>query len=166
MPVRPFTLAGRLMHYGRYGRDGETDRLQPLFIGYPTLVRGYDVDTFDADECPVDPEGACPVFDQLLGSRVLVANLELRFPLFALFGAKNLYGPVPLEMLAFADAGVAWTRENEARFLGGERAPVRSFGFGARANLFGFAVVEMDFARPLDRPGKGWIWQFSLAPGF
>jgi hypothetical protein len=69
-------------------------------------------------------------------------------------------------MLAFADAGVAWTRENEARFLGGERAPVRSFGFGARANLFGFAVVEMDFARPLDRPGKGWIWQFSLAPGF
>jgi hypothetical protein len=26
--------------------------------------------------------------------------------------------------------------------------------------------VEMDFARPLDRPGKGWIWQFSLAPGF
>src|SRR6267143_4652458 len=49
MPFRPFTLAGRVMHVGRYGNDGE--RLYPLFIGYPSLVRGYDFGSFDASEC-------------------------------------------------------------------------------------------------------------------
>jgi hypothetical protein len=27
VPVRPFTLAFRAMHYGRYGRNGDTNRL-------------------------------------------------------------------------------------------------------------------------------------------
>jgi hypothetical protein len=30
----------------------------------------------------------------------------------------------------------------------------------------GYAVVEIDYVRPLDRPQKGWFWQFSLRPGF
>lgn len=39
-------------------------------------------------------------------------------------------------------------------------------GRPARINLFGYAVVEINFVRPLDRPRKGWFWQFALRPGF
>src|SRR5262249_46603931 len=87
MPVRPVTVAGRLMHSGRYGSGGEDTRLFPLFVGYPNLVRGYDINSFDAAECGTQTDGSCPVFDRLLGSRLLVGNLEVRAPLAALFGA-------------------------------------------------------------------------------
>ena len=35
MPARFYTIAGRVMHYGRYGRDGESSMLLPLYLGYP-----------------------------------------------------------------------------------------------------------------------------------
>jgi outer membrane protein assembly factor BamA len=113
----------------------------------------------------------CPVFDQLLGSRLLVGNLELRFPLFGAFGAKSFYGPLPIELLAFADAGVAWNDGQRVRLergpgTAGERHLVTSVGTGFRFNVFGYAVIEVDYVRPLDRPNKNWIWQFNLSPGF
>ena len=51
MPVPFYTIAVRVMHYGRYGSGGEDARLVPLYIGYPDLVRGYDVNSFDARGC-------------------------------------------------------------------------------------------------------------------
>jgi hypothetical protein len=33
-------------------------------------------------------------------------------------------------------------------------------------NALGFAVIELDYVRPLDRPRRGWIWQFNLTQGF
>jgi hypothetical protein len=36
----------------------------------------------------------------------------------------------------------------------------------ARVNLLGFAVVEVDLVKPLDRPGKGAFWTFNLLAGF
>ncbi|HUG53067.1 MAG TPA: BamA/TamA family outer membrane protein [Vicinamibacteria bacterium] len=167
MPVRPITLAGRLLHYGRYGSGGEDDRLTPLFIGYPNLVRGYDVNSFSASECGAATE-RCPVFDQLVGSRIAVANVELRLPLFGLFSRRNLYGPIPIELIGFSDFGVAWTAGDRAEFLGGDgsRRIVRSYGAGARINLFGYAVVEIDYVKPHDRPQKGWTWVFNFSPGF
>ena len=33
-------------------------------------------------------------------------------------------------------------------------------------NAFGYAIVELDYVRPFDRSGRGWLWQFSLTPGF
>jgi Tol biopolymer transport system component len=165
MPVRPYTLAFRLLHYGRYGSGGEDPRIQPLFLGYPTLVRGYDFGSFEARECGTT-DGTCPVYDQLLGSRLAVANAELRFPPFSALGGRRFYGPLPLELLVFADAGVAWTADDKAEFLGGERKTVKSWGAGARVNLFGFAVFEVDYVRPLDRPLKKSLWQFSFVGGF
>jgi hypothetical protein len=167
MPVRPYTLAARVLHYGRYGRGSEDQRFYPLFLGYPQLIRGYDFNSFSADECGPDP-GQCPVFSQLIGSRLLLANLELRFPPFGAFGGKGFYGPLPLDLLAFFDAGIAWTRAEKARFLSsdGTRKWVRSVGAGARVNLFGYAVVEIDYVHPLDRPKKSWIWQFNFSPGW
>ena len=167
MPVRPYTLAARVIHYGRYGNGAEDERFFPLFLGYPQLIRGYDYNSFSADECGVTTDSSCPVFDQLLGSRLLLANAELRFPPFGAFGGRSFYGPIPLELIAFADAGVAWTRNEKAEFLsGGTRKWVKSVGAGARINLFGYAVIEVDYVKPLDRPRKGWIWQFNFSPGW
>lgn len=170
MPVRPFTFATRVLHYGRYGRGGESSRLQPLFLGYPGLVRGYSYGSFDASECApsaVDPN-SCPVFDQLLGSRMVVANAELRFPLFGVLGlGTGYYGVFPVEFTVFGDGGLAWDTAHEPSVLGsGTRDPVFSAGAGLRINLLGFAIAEIDLVRPFDRPGKGWVWQFELQPGF
>jgi hypothetical protein len=48
----------------------------------------------------------------------------------------------------------------------GKKEPVSSVGAALRANVFGFLVAEIDYVRPLQRPGRGWLWQFSLRPGF
>jgi Tol biopolymer transport system component len=166
MPFRPFTLAFRGMYYGRYGRDSEDFRLPVLFLGYPGLVRGYDSNSFEAGECGPSPNGSCPTFDRLIGSKVALGNAELRFPLWGAFGGDNFYGPLPIEMALFTDAGVAWDRSTRPGFGVGDREPVVSVGAAMRINLFGFAVAEIDYVRPLDRPGRGWLWQFSLRPGF
>ena len=50
MPVRPFTLAFRAMHTGRYGSGGDDPRLYPLFMGYESLVRGYSYYSFSNQE--------------------------------------------------------------------------------------------------------------------
>ena len=165
-PVKPLTLAARVMHYGRYGSGGQDPRLVPLFIGYADMVRGYDTNSFDVSECGANVAGSCPVYDQLLGSRLFVANFEARFPLLAIFGAKNLYGPLPVEIGGFFDAGVAWDTSTKPEFLGGERKMVKSVGATARVNLLGFAVLQFDYAFPLDRPGKKSIFQFNLLAGF
>jgi Tol biopolymer transport system component len=47
---RPASLAFRGLHFGRYGRDAASDRLTPLFVGYPTFVRGYDINSIDIEE--------------------------------------------------------------------------------------------------------------------
>jgi outer membrane protein assembly factor BamA len=166
MPVRPVTVAARLMHYGRYGAGGEDQRLSPLFLGYANLVRGYDSGTFSGLECGNQADGSCPVFDQLLGSRMLVANFEVRAPLLGLLGSRRLYGPLPIEVGAFFDAGVAWDSATRPALFGGDRDLVRSVGGVARVNVLGFAVLEIDLVKPLDRPGKSAFWTFNLLAGF
>jgi thiamine pyrophosphate-dependent acetolactate synthase large subunit-like protein len=66
------------MHFGRYGGSAEN----------PSLVRGYDAGSFSAEECQlaVAESAGCPVFDQLLGSRMVVADAELRLALLGFFG--------------------------------------------------------------------------------
>ena len=169
MPARPVTLAVRLLHYGRYGSGGEDPRLQPLFLGYTGLVRGYHLGSFDPSEChatAADPNG-CPVFDQLLGSRMVVGNAELRFPLFGALGVgSGYYGALPIDFFVFGDAGVAWDSANQPKITGGDRATIYSAGTGLRMNLFGFAVAELDLVKPFQRPDKGWVWELNFQPGF
>jgi outer membrane protein assembly factor BamA len=167
MPFRPYTIALRGMYYGRYGRDAGDFRLPTLYLGYPGLVRGYDSGSFEAFECGNQGDGSCPAFDRLIGSRVAIANAELRFPLWGLFSRDSFYGPLPIEMALFTDAGVAWGNQEGLQVLARDNGqPVVSVGAALRINLFGFAVGEIDYVRPLDRPGKGWMWQFNLRPGF
>jgi Omp85 superfamily domain/WD40-like Beta Propeller Repeat len=158
MLARPLVLAGRVLHFGRYGRDAEAGALSDLFIGYPSLVRGYNDASFDASENAV--------FNRLLGSRLAVANVELRLPLLGALGVIPTPGVPPVELAGFFDAGTAWRQNDKAAFLGGGRQPVTSEGAALRVNILGFAVGEVDLVHPNDRPGKGWAWQFALQPGF
>jgi outer membrane protein assembly factor BamA len=113
-----------------------------------------------------DATSTCPAFDNLIGSRLLVTNVELRAPLVGLFRPSAMYGGVPVEVGVFADAGVAWTSASKPSFAGGDRQWARSVGATVRFNAFGFAVGEIDYVRPFDRPDNGWRWQFNLIPGF
>ena len=171
--ARPVTFAVRGFHLGRYGGDAESTRLTPLFVGYPTLIRGYESGSFEPAECTVVPDDptACPEFDRLVGSRIAVANAELRVPLFGteeygLLGAAFL----PTELAGFVDGAVAWNRDQSPEFdltrESTERIPVFSAGGAMRFNLFGAVVAELYYAYPFQRPAEGWRWGFQLAPGW
>ncbi len=171
MPMRPFTIAGRFLGIGRLGKDGDDFRMYPMFLGYPSLVRGYDIGSFSASECVPPPQnpGACPVVDQLFGSRIIVASAELRFPLFGLLHAGGgYYGILPVEAGLFYDAGAAWTGFDGVQGVGagGSHQIVRSAGATFRMNLFGFAIGQMDVVHPFQRPQKDWMVRFSLTPAF
>ena len=167
MPADFYTIAGRVLHVGRYGAGGEDPRLLPLFLGYPEFIRGYGIGSFTAGECTASAASSCQEFDRLLGSRLLIGSLELRFPLLRPFGVRSgMYGPLPIEVAFFTDGGVAWSRGDRPSLFGGDRQGVSSAGLTFRVNLLGFAVAQIDLARPFQRPNRGWVWGFSLTPGF
>jgi hypothetical protein len=170
MPIRPITIAGRILHYGRYGGSADDYRLTPLYLAYPGLIRGYDNGLFSANQYAYSyavGSASDAQLSRLFGSKLIVGNLEVRFPLFGLLGlGDGYYGWFPLDMATFFDTGVAWTGTDKAWFLGGDRKELSSVGEAARINLFGYFVAEVDLVRPLDLPGTGWEWEFSLSQGF
>ncbi len=164
MPARPFTLAFRLLHYGRYGKNADDSRFYPLFLGYETLIRGYYFYPSNLEELEV--------YNRLLGSKMLVANAELRFPLFGVLGiGRGFYGILPMDFLVFYDAGIAWSNtgdsdETKPFFLGGDLKPLTSAGVGIRMNMFGYVVLGFNLVKPFDRPNKDLVFQFTIMPGF
>ncbi len=171
--VRPFTLAIRGMHFGRYGKDAESRSVSPIFAGDPSVVRGYSAETFGPEECTLDPSNptACPEFDRLIGSRLISGGLELRIPLLGSDQLGLLRSPLfPVDIAPFVDGAVVWSRGDSPSLQfareSSERIPVFSAGVSARANLFGYAVVEVYYAKPFQRPDKNWVFGFQLAPGW
>jgi hypothetical protein len=164
LPARPLTVAGRLLHLGRYGGQSDDPGLSQLFLGYPHYVRGYMSGSFTAEECRAD--GGCPVYERLFGSRILVANLELRVPLWSALGAEPWSGPIPVEIALFGDAGYAWDQDVSPDVFGGDREPATSAGVALRVAVQQYLVFEFDFVRPFERTEKGWIFEFSLQRGF
>jgi outer membrane protein assembly factor BamA len=171
--VRPTSLAFRMLHFGRYGGHAEDGRLSPLFLGYETLVRGYSMESFEVTEC-TDNGGTdtCPEFDRMIGSRIAVANLELRLPLIGTEELGLINFPfLPTEIAPFIDAGVAWDSSRKPR-LAFERnsdalnVPIVSAGVSARFNVLGYLVLEAYYAYPFQRPAKGWHLGFNIAPGW
>jgi Tol biopolymer transport system component len=162
IPLRPITLAARIEHVGRYGPGAADARLTPLVYGLQTLVRGYDLRSFAADECGAGAT-TCSMMEELTGSRFALLNLELRAPLSGLFSGSFDYGSLPIEALAFIDAGFLWT----ASARGGAREfdRFRSVGGGARLNVGGI-IFEITAAKPFDRRSNGWRTSFLLRPGF
>lgn len=175
--MRPVSLAFRGVHLGRYGAgadgiaDDNTRVLNELFLGYETLVRGYASDSFEVTECHPTDNDACPEFGRLFGSRIGVANIELRIPLLGTSGFGLINFPyAPLELSPFFDAGVAWSSDDDPTFEFAtntpERVPVFSAGLSARINLLGFMVLETYYAYPFQRPDRGWHWGFVISPGW
>ncbi|MGH9361284.1 MAG: BamA/TamA family outer membrane protein, partial [Thermoanaerobaculia bacterium] len=140
---------------------------------HDTLVHGYRLGSIDFDECTVVPDDptACPEFDRLIGSRLAVANVELRVPVFGTrdFGLVDLPW-LPTELAAFVDAGVAWTADErpKVKFVesSAERIPVVSAGLTARVLLGGFAVLEFYYAVPFQRPKEERVTGFVISPGW
>ena len=164
MPVKPFTIAFRMMHYGRYGKNGDDPRLSPLYLGYQSFVRGYDYNSFSAEEMAKDSTKGLA---QLYGTRMAVANIELRFPLFGALGiGKGFYGIFPIESAIFFDTGLSWTKKDKPWFWKGNRKLVRSAGLALRVNINGYFLAEMDYVKPFDRPDNKWRFQFGFIAGF
>jgi len=167
------TLATRLYSSVSIGPD-ETQFMK--YVARPDFVRGYDRNNTLFLTCPIIGASSinCSAV-QLLGSRVAVANAELRFPVVRRLelGVLPIALP-PLDGLFFYDAGVAWSK-NQTVYGGRppnydgnkQRYPLRSYGFGLRLNLFNYAVLRWDYAVPLDQPGgRRGFWTWSLWPSF
>ena len=165
---RALVLAGRAMHYGRYGPGADDDRLYPLFLGDPWFIRGYDYTSVGAQVENGDATAADLYYDKLLGTRLAVANVELRVPLLGSLGLFPTPAVPPIEAALFFDAGAAYQPDGYATLSvpGGWRQTLTSYGVSLRANLLGFAVGEAALVHPNDRPGQGWYWVLALQPGF
>ena len=145
------------------------------YIARPDFVRGYDRNSTFYLSCPVigaNPATCSAV--QLLGSRVAVANVELRFPVVRRveLGFLPMSLP-PVDGLFFYDMGLAWSRGQvlySSRPSGydvtRQRYPLRSYGFGMRLNLFNYAIVRWDYAVPVDQNNRKGFWTWSLWPSF
>jgi Tol biopolymer transport system component len=166
------TIATRLYTDLSIGPD-ETEFQK--YVARPDFVRGYDSNSTFYLSCPVigaNPSNCSAV--QLLGSRVAVANVELRFPVVR----KLELGFLPMELppldgLFFYDAGLAWSSGQSVYMsrpqgydVSRQRFPLRSYGFGLRLNLFNYAIVRWDFAVPIDQAGHKGRWTWSLWPSF
>jgi Tol biopolymer transport system component len=168
--LNPVTFAVRGIGFGRYGRDAESGVITPLYIGQDALVRGYDINSIGLEEC--GNSGAaltCPVFDRLVGSKIAVGGAELRVPLFGSRQFGIATGFVPTELAAFVDAGAAWTRDSKVDWKfkanSSERTPVVSAGIAARI-LLSYIPIELFYAKPFQRPDKGWVFGFNIIPGW
>jgi hypothetical protein len=167
--MRPFTLAFRGLHYGRYGRDAEDPRQYQIFLGEETILRGYGYGSFTSNECN---QTSCPVLQRLFGSRIALASAEFRIPVLGVpeYGLIN-FPYLPLTLAPFVDAGEAWTSTESPKFSfeqanSLQRGIVASAGLSARVNLLGYAIFEAYVAHPFQRPGKGWVVGLQLAPGW
>lgn len=137
-------------------------------------MRGYSVGSFDQSECgtlTIASISGCPAFDRLLGSKLAVASFEIRIPVFGVpeYGLFNVPF-LPLTLAPFVDAGVAWQGGQSLSLNSSNnpntRSPVVSAGLSARFNVLGYAILEAYYAKPFQRPGKGWVWGFQLVPGW
>ncbi len=166
MPFRPYTVALRVVHFGRYGGDAGDFRLRDAYVGSPTLVRGYGPGTVARSDCP-GGSADCPMLNALLANRVVAAKLELRVPLWSTITSSSRvrYGPLPVDAFLFADAGAGWGGDQRFGPGGSDGRIVRSAGAGIRVNAFGL-IVEMAAVRALDLKQAGWTFGFGLRPGF
>jgi len=150
MPRKPFTVAIRVMHLGRYGADAGDARLLPLVWTVRDIVRGYG-------DLGVGPSS----LGSLSASRMLVGNAEIRFPLLDLLTHSSHPNALPIEGLVFSDLGRFWMPDR----FNSQSSLLRSVGAGARINAGGIMIFELDAVRRFDAAG-GWTFSFNLRPGF
>ncbi len=148
----PFSVAFRASHFGRYGKDAQNNLFYPLFLGYPTYMRGFDYSSLSqiSDGIPgVESQNDFDSFLQnLQGTRMLLGGLEVKVPFtgperLALISSGFFF----TELGWFLDAGLAWRGGQSIDFnftndTENVRYPVFSTGPSLRINLFGALVLE------------------------
>lgn len=161
--MKPFTVALRAMHYGRYGADA--NNFYNLFLGYPWYMRGYD---YSSAYNTLSQNGRS--VDDLFGSKLLLTNAELRIPLsgpeqLALLKSKALF----TELSLFVDGGYAWDTFKKQGEASGLREfdykPLFSAGVSLRINVFGALILEPYYAWPLLKETKG-TFGLNITPGW
>jgi outer membrane protein assembly factor BamA len=104
--------------------------------------------------------------DELLGSRVLVGNVELRFPIWGVWSGRLDYGRIPADAFLFADSGLVWSGSAPAGSdLGRHANGISSIGGGVRVNAGGLPF-EIAAIRALDGARPGWQTDFGFRVGF
>lgn len=165
---KPFCLATRFYHAGRYGLGTSNMVIQSMYIGYPWLVRGYGDNYIYGDDENINER-----YQQLFGSRIAVANIELRLPFtgperLCIIPFKYLF----TELSGFIDGGIAWDKDHTPtlRFdadLSKYRYPLFSYGVSLRFNIFGFMVLEPYYAVPIQKNGKKYAgFELNFFPGW
>lgn len=176
------TFATRALFTAYTGRDAWQFQ---QYVGSPDLVRGYDqMSYYGGYSCQSylgstgGYYGSACATPQLSGTRALVLNEELRFPIIRRFDLGPLpIGLPPVDGAIFYDAGLAWNPGQQVRFsrpagydpntADSVRYFMRSYGASIRVNLFNLAVLRWDVARPLDRPNyKRFNWTFSIGVNY
>lgn len=160
--TRPVSFAVRGLHIGRYGQDA--GGLAPYYLGSQSLIHGYNVLAVSGQE-----ENGI-TFDELTGSRLMVANAEVRLPFtgpgqIALIPSNLLF----TELALFFDGGVAFNRfsdfgsDTEGTSL--EPRPLFSTGVSLRVNLFGALILEPYYAWQLRENGRA-VFGMNIVPGW
>jgi hypothetical protein len=169
--LRPFTLAVRAMHDGRYGGDSQ---FFPLFVISPWYIRGYS-DFLGATNTQEIINRYQLDVEDYRASKVMVGNFEVRLP----FTGPKRVALIPTNFLLtdialFADAGFAFN--NLEQVFGNVEAAARprvlaSVGASLRVNLFGAMIIEPYYAIPVGQklePGQSNKGTFgvNLMPGW
>lgn len=185
--VQPVTFAARFYGTGRFGDDANA--FYPLSVSYPWLVRGYDL---YSDNSTVGGTTSLWNSNQLNGSRIAVANFEIRLPFtgpekLALIPSKLLFS----DLNFFFDAGLAWNKGDKITLFQTEpdilsttpvtdpntnqttnyvtvsRVPAFSAGVSLRVNVFGAFILEPYYAFPFNRKDvKKPVFGFNFTPGW
>jgi outer membrane protein assembly factor BamA len=173
------TLAGRALHFGRYGGDEDF----PLYLGSPWFMRGLSSNILEETFAQNDRS-----IEELIGTKLAIANLELRVPFtgpeqLTLIKSSFLFS----DLNFFIDAGMAWTsydqfgspvfrldENGEPIIFPGtgepivdrtEVRPIATIGASLRVNLFGQIILEPFVARPLVKGGS-FNFGLNLLPGW
>ncbi len=173
--LKPVSFAFKVQHLNRFGPDAEKSYedggvLPPLYLGYDFFLRGY---TFDAlyDSSLRDPNS--PWYNDLMGSKMLLTNFEIRLPFT---GPERLAliksGVFFTDLNFFVDAGLIWYKDNKISLKKDPndrnvRYPLVSTGLSTRINLFGQIIIQPYYAIPLSLStgGKGYFG-INFYPGF
>jgi hypothetical protein len=156
---KPVNFSFRLLHYARYGKD--ENKLYPMYAGDYYFVRGYTYNSFESTSSGFSGSQISPT--NLLGSKLGVANAEIRLPLsgpqrLTLFKSKYLY----TTLIGFFDGGVALYDYDNFEFSwepkANKRTPIFSTGLALRVNLFGYLVLEPYIAKPFQRVDKNYTY--------
>lgn len=168
--VKPISFAFRGYYNGRHGNRKGLDRIYPLFLGYPWLIRGYERGAL-SDQITQDPTKVN--INQLLGDQMGIVNFEIRIPFtgperLSLIKSSYFY----TELAIFADAGIAWDRDHAPSLKWkpdsfDDRIPMVSTGISLRVNLFGMLVLEPYYAIPFQLGGfQSGVFGLNFLPGW